>query len=114
MSRWTQEGAAVASGDLHPEPEVAQLCAQRCAEILDHLQKLQLEAKRLGKIDGFGDPLPSGVDLATNAECTASGGDCSMEQAITEHIKVVQEMQQTFEKNAAPEERGVDGAGAPL
>ncbi|MFI6433200.1 hypothetical protein [Rhodococcus oryzae] len=114
-------GAAVESGDLYFEPKAAQRCAQRCAEFIDHLEKLQFEVKRLGKIDGFGDRLPSGVALATKFEKKASGGDYSMDQAITDHIKVVLEMQQTFEKieamYAASEDRGTAGinsAGAPL
>jgi hypothetical protein len=118
---WQALGAMADSGNLYLERDVAKRCAQRCAEFVVELGVLKEEVRSLASIDGFGDLLPSGVTLAAKFEKKASGGDYSMEQAIGDHITVVREMQQTFEKidaiYSASEERGTAGinsAGSPL
>ncbi|WP_077042313.1 hypothetical protein [Rhodococcus sp. MTM3W5.2] len=119
-SNWGAVGAAIDGGNLYLERGAAQRCAQRCAEFVGDLQDIQLKAKGLERIDGFGD-LQSGATLAAKFGKKAVGGEYSMLQALDDHIKVVQEMQQTFEKiemmYVASEERGIagiDSAGAPL
>jgi hypothetical protein len=119
-SGWAAVGAAVDGGQVYLERGAAQRCAQRCAEFIDQLRQIQLIAQGLGLIDGLG-YLPSGVALAAKFGNKAVAGDYSMDQALADHIAVVQEMQQTFEKieamYAASEERGAAGigsAGAPL
>ncbi|MFC7449666.1 hypothetical protein [Rhodococcus daqingensis] len=120
-SEWQTLGAMADSGHLYLERDVARRCAQRCADFVVELGVLKEEVRSLASIDGFGNLLPSGAALAAKFEKKASGGDYSMDQAITDHIKVVQEMQQTFEKieamYSASEEHnvaGIDSAGAPL
>ncbi len=117
---WAAMGAAVGAGRLSLERGVAQRCAQRCAEFVDQLRRIQFDASKQAKVDGFG-TLQSGIDLAAKFGKKAAGGDYSMVQAIDDHVNVVLEMQQTFEKieamYAASEERnraGIDSAGAPL
>ncbi|WP_231496489.1 hypothetical protein [Rhodococcus sp. UNC363MFTsu5.1] len=87
---------------------------------MDQLRRIQFDASKQAKVDGFG-TLQSGIDLAAKFGKKAAGGDYSMVQAIDDHVNVVLEMQQTFEKieamYAASEERnraGIDSAGAPL
>lgn len=120
-SNWGAMGSAIDSGHLYLEPEVAHRCAKRCSEFAAQLDEIKRGARVLGKIDGFGDRLQSAVTLATKFEKKAVGGNYSLEQAIDDHIKVVLEMQQTFEKieamYASSEERnraGIDSAGSPL
>ncbi|SEL35955.1 hypothetical protein [Rhodococcus maanshanensis] len=119
-ANWGAVGAAIDGGHVYLERTVAQRCAQRCAEFVGQLRKIQFDAIALERIDGFGN-LPSGVALAAKFGKKAVGGDYSMDQAIADHIAVVQEMQQTFEKieamYVASEERnraGIDRAGSPL
>jgi hypothetical protein len=114
-------GAAVDGGTLYLEPDVAQRCGQRCADFVSQLKELQKGAQSLSTIDGFGDRLKSGVDLAAKFEKKAVGGDYSLDQALSDHIAVVQDMQQVFEKiaamYAASEDRGtadINSAGAAL
>ncbi|MBP1159774.1 hypothetical protein [Rhodococcus sp. PvR099] len=113
-------GAAVGAGRLSLEQGVARRCAARCAEFVDQLRRIQFDASKQAKVDGFG-TLQSGIDLAAKFGKKASGGDYSMVQAIDDHITVVLEMQQTFEKieamYSASEDRGTAGinsAGSPL
>ncbi|MGW6375023.1 hypothetical protein ACWFRB_03010 [Rhodococcus sp. NPDC055112] len=120
-STWASIGSAVESGDLYLERGVANRCAQRCAEFAERLMEIQSEGRTLGKIEGFGDRLQSGITLATKFERKATGGDYSLDQAIADHIAVVQEMQQTFEKieamYAASDDagaRGISVSGAAL
>ncbi|MFD4181399.1 hypothetical protein [Rhodococcus sp. NPDC058514] len=94
---WARVGAAVDAGHVYLEQGVARRCAQRCAEFIVELKGMQLGARGLATIDGFGD-LPSGVALAAKFGKKAVGGDYSMDQALADHITVVQEMQQVFEK----------------
>ncbi|MET4613320.1 hypothetical protein ABIC28_004321 [Rhodococcus sp. PvR044] len=120
-SPWSALGGAVDSGNLYLEPGVAGLCAKRCSEFRAKLVLLKDDATALSIVDGFGDRLQSGIDLAAKFGKKAAGGDYSMVQAIDDHITVVQEMQQTFEKieamYSASEDRGTAGinsAGSPL
>jgi hypothetical protein len=121
MTQWRGLGALAGSGDLTLERGVAERCAKRCAEFANELVRIKEDAIRQSTIEGFGDRLQSGMTLKAKFEKKAAGGDYSMDQAIDDHIKVVVEMQQTFEKidamYAASEERGAKGigsAGAPL
>ncbi|CAM2953793.1 hypothetical protein RHDE110596_08725 [Prescottella defluvii] len=52
------------------------------------------------RIDGLGH-LPSGVALARKFEQKASGGEYPLDQALADHITVVEGMQSVFEKIAA-------------
>lgn len=52
-------------------------------------------AMRLAKVDGFGH-LPSGVALTAKFEREASGGEYSLDQAIADHIAVVEQMRDVF------------------
>ncbi|WP_420881495.1 hypothetical protein [Rhodococcus sp. (in: high G+C Gram-positive bacteria)] len=64
------------------------------------LVELQQDAKGLSSIEGFG-ALPSGVALARKFEQKASGGEYPLDQALADHITVVEEMRSVFEKIAA-------------
>ncbi|WP_258195450.1 hypothetical protein [Rhodococcus sp. OK519] len=79
---------------------MAQKCAQRCAELVAELDQIKRGATGLTRIDGLGH-LPSGVALARKFEQKASGGDYPLDQALADHIIVVEEMQSVFEKIAA-------------
>ncbi|MCZ4558147.1 hypothetical protein O4215_21535 [Rhodococcus maanshanensis] len=118
---WATVGAAIDGGNLYLEPAVASRCAKRCAEFVARLQEIRHDASALGKMDGFGGLLQSGVTLAAKFEKKAVGGDYSMDQAIADHMRIVEDMQRTFEKieamYSASEERGTAGinsAGSPL
>jgi len=89
----------VDSGELFLEPGVAEKCAARCAELRNELVVLQQGAKRLARIDGLG-PLPSGIALARKFEQKASGGEYPLDQALADHITIVEQMQSVFEKIA--------------
>ncbi len=95
---WQQVGAAVEAGELFLEPGTARRCADRCDELIAQLKDMHLESQGLTKIDGFGDKLPSGLALAAKFERKASGGEYSLDQAITDHIAVVGEMRDVFLK----------------
>ncbi|MFD4181183.1 hypothetical protein [Rhodococcus sp. NPDC058514] len=119
-SLWGAVGTAIDGGQVYLERGAAQRCAQRCAAFVSQLQDIQLKANALERIDGFGS-LPSGVALAAKFGRKAVGGEYSMVEAIGDHIKVVQEMQQTFEKieamYAASDEAGaqvISGSGSGL
>ncbi|WP_433608918.1 hypothetical protein [Prescottella agglutinans] len=96
---WSELGAMVDAGELFLEPGIAEKCATRCAELHRELVTLQQEAKGLASIDGFGH-LPSGAALARKFEQKASGGEYPLDQALAEHITVVEQMQSVFEKIA--------------
>ncbi|MET4613322.1 hypothetical protein ABIC28_004323 [Rhodococcus sp. PvR044] len=119
-SQWQPLGSMVDSGDLYLNPGVARRCAQRCAEFAVQLEALKDNAMNLATIDGLGN-LQSGITLAAKFGKKAVGGDYSLDQAIVDHITIVQQMQQVFERvdamYTASEERnssGIDSAGAPL
>ncbi|MBM4519812.1 hypothetical protein GS457_20145 [Rhodococcus hoagii] len=97
---WSELGAMADSGELFLEVGVAEKCAARCAELNRELVTLQRDAKRLARVDGLGH-LPSGVALSRKFEQKASGGEYPLDQALAEHITVVEEMQSVFEKIAA-------------
>lgn len=99
-SSWSELGAMVDAGELFLEAGVAEKCAARCADLHRELVVLQRDAKRLARIDGLGH-LPSGVALARKFEQKASGGEYPLDQAIADHITVVEQMQAVFEKIAA-------------
>lgn len=63
------------------------------------LLALQQEAKGLARIEGLGN-LPSGVALARKFEQKATGGAYPLDQALAEHITIVEQMQSVFEKIA--------------
>lgn len=72
----------------------------------------------LSNVEGFGTALPTGVTLAAKFSKKALGGDYSMVQALTDHITVVEQMRQLFEKIGAAYEAadrsaadGIDSAG---
>lgn len=76
------------------------------------------DARVLAGVDGFGTLLPSGVTLAAKFSKKASGGDYSLDQALADHITVVEQMRQLFEKIGAAYDaadqsaaQGIDGAG---
>jgi len=94
-SSWTHLVGAAASGELVLERGVARKCAQRCDDLIGELKFVQLGAKRLAKVDGFGH-LPSGIALTAKFESKASGGEYSMDRAIADHIVVVQQMRDVF------------------
>ncbi len=97
---WSELGAMVDSGELFLEAGVAEKCAARCAELHGQLAALQRDAKGLATIDGLGH-LPSGVALSRKFEQKASGGEYPLDQALADHITVVEEMRSVFEKIAA-------------
>ena len=96
---WPELGAMVDSGELFLAPGVAEKCAARCAELNGQLLALQQEAKGLARIDGLG-TLPSGVALTRKFEQKATGGEYALDQALADHITVVEQMQSVFEKIA--------------
>ncbi len=96
---WSALGAQVDSGELYLEPDVAKQCAQRCAELVAELDQIKRGAAGLSRIDGFG-TLPSGTALARKFEQKASGGEYPLDQALAEHITIVEQMQSVFEKIA--------------
>ncbi|WP_254699072.1 hypothetical protein [Rhodococcus sp. SGAir0479] len=93
-------GELVETGDLSLERGIAEQCAQRCATFLDSLELLRTQALDLVRIDGLGH-LPSGVALARKFEQKASGGEYPLDQALADHIAVVEQMRAVFEKIAA-------------
>ncbi len=97
---WGAIGNLVDAGELYLAPGVAERCAARCAELHGRLVELQQDAKGLSSIEGFG-ALPSGVALARKFEQKASGGEYPLDQALADHITVVEEMRSVFEKIAA-------------
>lgn len=97
---WSELGARAEEGELYLEPGVAQKCAQRCAELGAELDRIRRGAASLGRIDGLSH-LPSGTALARKFEQKASGGEYPLDQALADHITVVEEMQSVFEKIAA-------------
>lgn len=97
---WGEISNLVDAGELFLEPGVAERCAARCAELHGRLVELQQDAKGLASIDGLGH-LPSGVALARKFEQKASGGEYPLDQALADHIIVVEQMQAVFEKIAA-------------
>ncbi|MFC4605812.1 hypothetical protein [Rhodococcus kronopolitis] len=118
MTEWQSLGASVDSGSLYLEPGVAQRCAQRCSEFEDELRRLKGRAMFLSTIDGFGTALPTGVTLAAKFSKKASGGDYSLDQALADHITVVEQMRALFEKIGAAYDSadqsaadGIDSAG---
>ncbi|WFR72822.1 hypothetical protein P9209_02620 [Prescottella defluvii] len=96
---WPELGAMVDAGELFLEPGIAEKCAARCEQLRFELMDLERRTKRLASIDGFGH-LPSGVALTRKFEQKASGGEYPLDQALTEHITVVEQMQSVFEKIA--------------
>ncbi|GAB2642842.1 hypothetical protein ABI214_13360 [Prescottella soli] len=96
---WSELGAQIDAGELYLEPDVAARCARRCAELVAELDQIKRGAAGLSRIDGFGN-LPSGTALARKFEQKASGGEYPLDQALAEHITVVEEMQSVFEKIA--------------
>ncbi|QCQ93141.1 hypothetical protein E7742_19230 [Rhodococcus sp. SGAir0479] len=99
-SIWGAVGELVETGDLSLERGIAEQCAQRCATFLDSLELLRTQALDLVRIDGLGH-LPSGVALARKFEQKASGGEYPLDQALADHIAVVEQMRAVFEKIAA-------------
>ncbi|RVW02113.1 hypothetical protein [Rhodococcus xishaensis] len=97
---WTELGELVDGGELYLEPGVAEKCAARCGQLREELMDLQRYAQGLARIDGLGH-LPSGIALARKFEQKASGGDYALDQALGDHIAVVEQMQAVFEKIAA-------------
>ncbi|RVW05187.1 hypothetical protein [Rhodococcus xishaensis] len=97
---WKELGELVGAGELYLEPGIAEKCAARCAQLRRELVILQDDAKRLARIDGLGH-LPSGIALARKLEQKASGGEYALDQALGDHIAVVEQMQAVFEKIAA-------------
>ncbi|MDH6680284.1 hypothetical protein M2284_004510 [Rhodococcus sp. LBL1] len=98
-SSWSSIGELVDAGELYMEPGVAEKCAQRCAGLLDDLELMRTQALDLARIDGLGH-LPSGVALSRKFEQKARGGAYSLDQALADHITVVEQMQSVFEKIA--------------
>ncbi|RVW02114.1 hypothetical protein [Rhodococcus xishaensis] len=97
---WKELGELVDDGELYLEPGIAEKCAARCEQLRDELIALQDRAGSLATIDGLGH-LPSGIALAHKFELKASGGDYALDQALGDHIVVVEQMQAVFEKIAA-------------
>ena len=97
---WSELGARAEEGELYLEPGVAQKCAQRCAELGAELDRIRRGAASLARIDGLGH-LPSGTALARKFGQKASGGEYPLDQALADHIAVVEEMRSVFEKIAA-------------
>ncbi|WP_433608890.1 hypothetical protein [Prescottella agglutinans] len=96
---WPELGSLVDTGQLTLEPGVAEKCAQRCAELIDQLRELKLQAMQLTRIDGLGS-LPSGLALTRKFEQKASGGEYPLDRALDDHITVVEQMRSVFEKIA--------------
>ncbi|MDH6282268.1 hypothetical protein [Prescottella agglutinans] len=96
---WSELGAQVDAGELYLEPGVAEKCAKRCAELVAQLDQIKRGAAGLSRIEGLGN-LPSGVALTRKFEQKASGGEYPLDQALADHITVVEEMQSVFEKIA--------------
>ncbi|WP_430335054.1 hypothetical protein [Rhodococcus sp. ACT016] len=90
----------VDAGELFLEPGIAERCAARCDQLRDELMDLQRRATRLSRIEGLGH-LPSGLALSRKFEQKASGGEYPLDQALADHITVVEQMQSVFEKIAA-------------
>lgn len=97
---WSALGDQVDAGLLYLEPGVAEQCAQRCAEMVRELDRIKRGAAGLSRVDGLG-ILPSGVALARKFGQKASGGAYPLDQALADHITVVEQMQSVFEKIAA-------------
>ncbi|RVW07838.1 hypothetical protein EGT67_20660 [Prescottella agglutinans] len=98
-SLWSELGGLVDAGELFLEPGIAEKCAQRCAQLRVELEDLKWQSKDLTRIDGLG-PLPSGVALARKFEQKATGGEYPLDQALADHIAVVEQMKSVFEKIA--------------
>lgn len=97
---WGTLDEQVEAGHLYLEPGIAAKCAQRCSELVAELDRIRRGATGLTRIDGLGH-LPSGVALARKFEQKASGGEYPLDQALADHIIVVEQMQAVFEKIAA-------------
>lgn len=93
---WTALAAHADAGELYLEPGAAQVCAAKCDELIGLLDRLRADARGLVTIEGFGDQLPSGRALALKFERKASGGDYALDQAITDHMKEVEQMRDVF------------------
>ncbi|MFC9790192.1 hypothetical protein [Rhodococcus sp. NPDC127528] len=120
VESWVQLANSVESGQLYLERGVAQLCSRRCAELVANLKDIQLDVQGLNKVVGLG-PLPSGVALSVKFEKKAIGGDYSLDQAIADHIRTVEQMQHVFEQIEAryaatdtAAARGIESSGAGL
>lgn len=94
---WGEVSDRVENGELFLEPGAAARCAQRCRDFAVVLEDLRRRARGLGKVDGLG-TLPSGVALAAKFGRKATGGAYSMDRALADHIEVVNQMRQVFEK----------------
>ncbi|MDH6281536.1 hypothetical protein [Prescottella agglutinans] len=93
---WEQLVGRVTTGELYVERDVATKCAKRCEEMAEQLRRIRSDAESLRKISGFGDRLPSGVALTAKFERKASGGEYSLDQALADHITVVEQMRDVF------------------
>ncbi|RDI24030.1 hypothetical protein DEU38_111107 [Rhodococcus sp. AG1013] len=100
-SAWQELVSAVDGGTLYLEPGVADACAGRCEDLMAALSEVRARAAGLSVVEGFGDQLPSGIALARKFGLKASGGDYPLEQAISDHIEVVREMQMVFQRIGA-------------
>ncbi|MBM4487198.1 hypothetical protein GS905_19635 [Rhodococcus hoagii] len=112
---WSGLIAAAEQGDLELERGTASNCARACEHLIDQLTRILDGTRGLAKIDGLG-PLPSGVALASKFGRKATGGDYSLDHAIADHIRVVGDMRDVFQKietrYAAAEEANTAAASA--
>ncbi|NKR43391.1 hypothetical protein GS503_21740 [Rhodococcus hoagii] len=115
MSNWSGLIAAAGQGDLKLERGTASNCARACDRLIDQLTGVLDGTRGLAKIDGLGS-LPSGVTLASKFERKATGGDYSLDRAIADHIRVVGDMREVFQRienrYAAAEEANTTAASA--
>ena len=115
LSTWQVMAEDVSAGRLFLERGVANRCAGHCSVLVERLVELRVQARRLGRVEGFG-TFPSGIALAEKFSKKAVGGDYSMVQALTDHIAEVEAMRDVFlrieSRYVATDENGAQALAA--
>ncbi|WP_255122683.1 hypothetical protein [Rhodococcus sp. 14-2470-1b] len=97
LTYWQSLAVAADNGQLYLDADTARQCDQTCVNYLDRLDRHRETARRLAKIDGYGD-FEMGRQFAQILSDKAAGGQNSMVGVIDSHIQVVKEMQAVFQK----------------
>lgn len=97
IAHWRDLNAQADAGTITIPADVAAQCDAACVTYLAHLDKMIVDAKKLGVVTPWGD-LKSAQDLRDKFLRLATGTDRSLDVILQQHIDVIESMRMLFRR----------------
>ncbi|CCQ14288.1 putative uncharacterized protein [Rhodococcus sp. AW25M09] len=97
IAHWQDLNAQAEAGIITIPADVAAKCDAACVTYLAHLDKMKIDAAKLGVVKPWGD-MKSAQDLQSKFLRLATGTDRSLDVILQQHIDVIESMRMIFRR----------------